>query len=53
MAINYDSNYNRFKPEVRGGFFSHTHTIPSSFTKKVYNSYFNLIFNFKENPLSS
>ena len=35
MAINYDSNYDRFKPEVRGGFFSHTHTIPSSFTKKV------------------
>lgn len=35
MAINYDSNYDRFKPEIRGGFFSHTHTIPSSFTKKV------------------
>ena len=40
--INYDSNYDRFKPEIRGGFFSHTHTIPSSFTKKVrfiYNNY--------------
>jgi hypothetical protein len=24
MPINYDSNYERFKPELRGGYFSNT-----------------------------
>ena len=35
LAINFDSNFDRFKPELRGGYFSNTQVNPSSFKKKV------------------
>lgn len=35
MAINFDSNFNRFKKELTGGYYSETYHNPSSFAKKV------------------
>ena len=35
LAINMDSNFDRFKPALAGGYFSNTTCNPSSFANKV------------------